>query len=364
MFWWSLATLVGTIRNGLMIEIDRNPLMMRQAGAAAAVVIAAGAGMGLIAHRGAEQRDAALWAERAAAFRTYELAESGPAARLELVSFSTTNGLKGRASGMLAADALDRQAMTVSASLRGALGVTPPSVVTPKVETGAGATRAASARAREQRCLAEAIYYEARGETYQGQMAVAEVVTNRVTSRHWPNTYCGVVYEGSTRATGCQFSFTCDGSLNRRPKGPAWRQSNTIAAQVLLGLVRPITHRATHYHTTAIRPYWSGGLVKTGQIGSHVFYRLPSASEKAALNAAAAKRRASQDDEAPIEVIDAPVADDAATGSVDGAAPALGPDQAPNPPQETAPDNATPDTDDGDVAALAPQPEAGDLRGA
>lgn len=352
MFWWSLSTLGGSFRNGLMIEFDKNPSMMRQAGAAVAVVIAAGAGMGLIAHRGAEQRDAALWAERAAAFRTYELAESSPAARLELVSFSSTSGLKGRASGMLAADALDRQAMTVSASLRGALGVTPPSVITPKVESGAGATRAASARAREQRCLAEAIYYEARGESYQGQMAVAEVVTNRVTSRHWPNTYCGVVYEGSTRASGCQFSFTCDGSLNRRPKGPAWRQSNTIAAQVMIGLVRPITHRATHYHTTAIRPYWISGLIETGRIGSHVFYRLPTAAEKAALNAAN-KRRAAKDSAAASEVIEAPVVDEAALGEGEGAAPA-GADQAPIIAPETSPAPApAPAEDDGDVAALS-----------
>jgi spore germination cell wall hydrolase CwlJ-like protein len=328
--------------------------MMRQCGAAAAVVLVAWTGMGLIAHRGAEQRDAALWAERAAAFRTYELAEAGPAARLQLAAYPSAKGLRGRAQGMLAADALDRQAMTVSASLRGAFGAAPPVTSNPKVETGVAAGgRAANARAREQRCLAEAIYYEARGETYQGQLAVAEVVTNRVTSRHWPDTYCGVVYEGHTRATGCQFSFTCDGSMNRRPKGPAWRQANTIAAQVLMGLARPITHSATHYHTTGVSPYWRHGLVETGRVGAHIFYRLPTAAEKATMAHYKTRRRSAGPlDETPagsIQTADV-MAQDVTVETAD--APAAAPD-----PQAASPAPA-PAADAPVVTAPAPTPAA------
>jgi spore germination cell wall hydrolase CwlJ-like protein len=107
------------------------------------------------------------------------------------------------------------------------------------------------------------------------------VVSNRTRSGIYPSTVCGVVYQGSERATGCQFSFTCDGSLKARPRGAAWREANAISAQVLMGMVRPVTHRATHYHTVAIDPYWSASLVETARIGAHVFYRSPTKRERA-----------------------------------------------------------------------------------
>ncbi|WP_420431385.1 cell wall hydrolase [Hyphobacterium sp.] len=129
-------------------------------------------------------------------------------------------------------------------------------------------------------CLAEAIYYEARGESFAGQTAVAEVILNRVNHRVYPQTICGVVYEGSERVTGCQFSFTCDGSMERAPRGRSWRRSQLVAEHVALGFAPPRTRRATHYHTTAVDPHWNDSLVQTGQIGTHIFYRFPNRRER------------------------------------------------------------------------------------
>ena len=126
---------------------------------------------------------------------------------------------------------------------------------------------------KELQCLSEAVYYEARSETRSGQKAVAEVVLNRVASKHFPDSVCGVVYEGSERRTGCQFSFTCDGSMDIMPKGKSWERSQDVAALVLSGGVTPFTNKATHYHTTAVNPVWSGTMRMTKRVGSHVFYR-------------------------------------------------------------------------------------------
>jgi spore germination cell wall hydrolase CwlJ-like protein len=124
-------------------------------------------------------------------------------------------------------------------------------------------------------CLAQAVYYEARSESTRGQMAVAEVVMNRVNDSRFPKTVCGVVYQGQTREVGCQFTFTCDGSLRIAPSGPAWDRARDIALHVALGLNKPITGHATHYHTDYVNPYWSPGMVKTAEVGQHIFYRFP-----------------------------------------------------------------------------------------
>ncbi|MEJ0059574.1 MAG: cell wall hydrolase [Terricaulis sp.] len=121
---------------------------------------------------------------------------------------------------------------------------------------------------------------------------MAEVVVNRTRSRLYPSSICGVVYQGSHRTTGCQFTFTCDGSLAHRPRGRAWEQARHVATQVMLGYARPLTHRATHYHTNAINPIWSSGLVETAEIGSHVFYRFPNRAERPTVMAALERRRA------------------------------------------------------------------------
>ena len=127
-------------------------------------------------------------------------------------------------------------------------------------------------------CLAQAIYYEARSEREDGQRAVAQVVLNRVRHPAWPNSVCGVVYQGPMRpGGGCQFTFTCDGSLATRPAGIGWARARMIAEQALAGRAFAPVGLSTHYHTSAVFPAWAPRLVKTGVIGAHNFYRLPGA---------------------------------------------------------------------------------------
>lgn len=135
--------------------------------------------------------------------------------------------------------------------------------------------------ASEQDCLSFAIYYEARSEGELGQKAVAQVVLNRVRDRAYPDSVCAVVFQGSERQTGCQFSFTCDGSMARLPEGQAWRRARDIADAALSYGVDAEIGNATHYHTTAIQPYWSSSLRKVATIGAHVFYRKPGAADGA-----------------------------------------------------------------------------------
>lgn len=128
-------------------------------------------------------------------------------------------------------------------------------------------------RARARDCLAAAVYYEAAVESPQGQRAVAQVVLNRVRNPVFPRTVCDVVFQGSTRATGCQFTFTCDGALARRPNPVGWRRALTIADDALAGVVEPSVGTATHYHANWVIPYWRTTLVKLSTIGTHIFYR-------------------------------------------------------------------------------------------
>src|SRR6185436_7521244 len=134
-------------------------------------------------------------------------------------------------------------------------------------------------RMRSLDCLAEAVYYEARSESEGGQRAVAQVVINRVRHPAWPNSICGVVYQGPMRpGGGCQFTFTCDGSLATRPYGPAWAEAQRIAVEALGGHTYAPVGLSTHYHTNAVFPLWAPQLVKTATIGAHIFYRLPGLS--------------------------------------------------------------------------------------
>jgi len=129
---------------------------------------------------------------------------------------------------------------------------------------------------RSQECLAQAVFYEARSEIEDGQRAVAQVVLNRVRHPSWPNSVCGVVYQGPMRAGGgCQFTFTCDGSLAYRASGPGWDRAQRIAAEALAGRTFAGVGTSTHYHTSAVFPAWAPRLVKTAVIGAHNFYRLP-----------------------------------------------------------------------------------------
>jgi hypothetical protein len=137
------------------------------------------------------------------------------------------------------------------------------------------ASRDPEARGRSLECLTQAIYYEARSESEDGQRAVAQVVLNRVRHPSYPNSVCGVVFQGSHRSTGCQFSFTCMGMIGPIGDPRSWDRARRIAAQALSGSVYRPVGLATHYHTTAIRPYWAPSLVRQIVLGAHIFYRTP-----------------------------------------------------------------------------------------
>ncbi len=126
-------------------------------------------------------------------------------------------------------------------------------------------------------CLTQAVYYEAANEPMTGRRAVAQVVLNRMRHPAYPKSVCGVVYQGWERRTGCQFSFTCDGSLLRRPANATWSQAHDVARAALSGYVEPSVGTATFYHADYVLPKWAFTLNKIQQIGAHIFYRFPGA---------------------------------------------------------------------------------------
>lgn len=129
------------------------------------------------------------------------------------------------------------------------------------------------AYSRALKCLTDAIYYEAATEADVGQRAVAQVILNRMRHPTYPNSVCGVIYQGSERQTGCQFSYACDGSMARIPSRFHWERARGIAASALAGYVYVPVGMATHYHTVAVNPYWAPSLHFLGTIGAHRFYR-------------------------------------------------------------------------------------------
>jgi len=134
-----------------------------------------------------------------------------------------------------------------------------------------GADRSAS----EKRCLAEAIYFEARSETEEGQAAVAQVVLNRVASGLYPASICGVVYQNRSHYHGCQFSFACEGKSLRVNEPEAWRDAVRVADSVIAGRTYLAdVGNSTHYHADYVRPRWAKALKKMEVIGRHIFYRL------------------------------------------------------------------------------------------
>ncbi len=128
-------------------------------------------------------------------------------------------------------------------------------------------------RARAVQCLSQAVYYEAAREPEVGQTAVAQVVLNRMRHPAYPKSVCGVVYQGSARVTGCQFTFTCDGALRWAPEPILWRGARAVAERALAGYVDKTVGSATHYHAQYVAPYWAPTLVKMTQVGQHIFYR-------------------------------------------------------------------------------------------
>ncbi|WP_294275421.1 cell wall hydrolase [uncultured Sphingomonas sp.] len=127
-------------------------------------------------------------------------------------------------------------------------------------------------RARAMQCLTAAIYYEAGGESIDGQRAVAQVVLNRARHPAFPATVCGVVYQGVERGH-CQFSFACDGALSRTPAIAGWSRAAQVAAAALSGGVYTPVGLATHYHTFAVAPAWNRAMVMTDMVGAHLFHR-------------------------------------------------------------------------------------------
>jgi len=128
---------------------------------------------------------------------------------------------------------------------------------------------------KEQRCLAEAVYFEARSESEEGQAAVAQVVLNRVKSGLYPSSICGVVYQNRHRHLACQFTFACEGKALRITERESWEQAKRVASAVLEGKTYLAEVGAsTHYHADYVRPYWARRLKKMDVIGRHIFYKL------------------------------------------------------------------------------------------
>ncbi len=171
------------------------------------------------------------------------------------------------------------------------------------------------AGARELDCLSAAVYYEARGEGFQGQAAVAQVVLNRVRHPAFPKSVCAVVYQGAQSRT-CQFSFACDGSMRRNKEPAAWRRAQDVAARALAGYVLAAVGGATHFHVASLGDVWGQGMQRVAQVGSHVFYRFSGRS-----GASSAFRAAPDLYVPPSELADRPVyaAQAAAGPSADGA---------------------------------------------
>ena len=219
----------------------------------------------------AQRRMAVLW--RAYPRETLGLGLFGLVAFSAVASISVTPSLSGTAQAappapppMIVQPLAPDQARKVNAEIPVASGPNP--VAAPFVFKGN-----ANARAQALNCLASAAYYEAGNQDADGERAVAQVVLNRVRHPAFPASICGVVYEGSTRTTGCQFTFTCDGSLNRRPDADGWRRAMQIAEEALAGAVYAPVGWATHYHADYVVPYWASSMAKNAVVGAHLFYR-------------------------------------------------------------------------------------------
>ena len=190
-------------------------------------------------------------------------------------------------------------------------------------------------RLRAIECLTAAVYYEAAIEPPEGQRAVAQVVLNRARHPAYPSSVCGVVFQGQERATGCQFTFTCDGSLARTPSAAGWARARKVAEAALAGSVYAPVGWATHYHTNWVVPYWSSSLTKLANVGTHIFYRWeggwggPGAFRRrgAAAEPQMARMRSLTSDPAslaaaeeilPVEAVDAAAAEAAAKAAAAG----------------------------------------------
>jgi len=145
-----------------------------------------------------------------------------------------------------------------------------------RTDTAVARNYALDTMTAETRCLAQAVYFEARGEPFEGQLAVANVVLNRVKNPRYPADVCGVIFQGESKRHRCQFSFACDGKPDRPAKtnDTAWRRAVDLARLMNAGSMRDLTDQSTHYHATSVSPTWAKRLKKTVRIGRHQFYRV------------------------------------------------------------------------------------------
>ena len=183
-------------------------------------------------------------------------------------NFSAVHPFEGSAPNLHLFDLAPNSAQTINASLPFSLDPNPPA--RPFILAGSAEDRATALT-----CLTQAVYYEAGFEPETGEQAVAQVVLNRMRHPIFPHSVCGVVYQGADLKTGCQFSFTCDGSLARTPQPAAWLRARAVAEQALNGFVMKTVGGATHYHTQWVVPWWQPTVSKVAQVGAHIFYRWP-----------------------------------------------------------------------------------------
>ncbi len=128
-------------------------------------------------------------------------------------------------------------------------------------------------RLRQHSCLSKAIYFEARGESELGQLAVAKVVLNRVKSKRYPNTICGVVYQNKHLWKKCQFTFACNGRSDEPKKGETWNTAKKVATRAIKGSSKvKVISAATHYHAHYVNPPWARSMKRLIKIGRHIFY--------------------------------------------------------------------------------------------
>ncbi len=177
----------------------------------------------------------------------------------------------------------ERQALAVVPDSRMSVLTSLPPADERGVETQSGviydraylASQPAATGGRQWECLAQALYFEARGESIRGMFAVGEVILNRVDSRAYPDTLCRVINQGTGRRHACQFSYTCDGRPETIAEPRAWERVGKVARLLMDGTPRALTGGATHYHTKAVNPNWAQLFPRTASIGSHYFYRQP-----------------------------------------------------------------------------------------
>lgn len=176
----------------------------------------------------------------------------------------------------------ERRAIAVVPSAQMAALTAPPSARTRDIQTRNGpisydpaylASVPPASGGADWECLAEALYFEARGENIRGMFAVGEVVLNRVDSAKFPGSVCAVVNQGTGQRYQCQFSYTCDGNSEKIRELAAWRRVGKVARLLLDGAPRDLTSGATYYHTRSVNPSWARRFDRTASIGAHYFYR-------------------------------------------------------------------------------------------